>query len=102
MIFDLWIVEGESDWNDYNICLSGLDWPLESSCHFVLLLNIKDELSISILMGSLLRFLSLSLSPYRKKKVKRQSREKGPSWSGKRRFGVLGGAKFQTLVHLSK
>lgn len=88
---DLWIVivEGESDWNDYNVCLSSL-----SS------LYAKDELSISIFRGSSLRDLSLSL--YRKKKVKRQSREKALSWSGKRRFGVLGGAKFQTLVHLSK
>lgn len=92
------IVEGESDRNDHNVCLSSLDWPLESLCRFVLLFNTKDELSRSILMGSLLRDLSL----YRKKKVKRQSREKAPSWSGKRRFGVLGGAKFQTLVHLSK
>lgn len=90
---DLWIVivEGESDWNDYNVCLSSL-----SS------LYAKDELSINIFRGSLLRSLSLSLSLYRNKKVKRQSREKGPSWSGKRRFGVLGGAKFQTLVHFSK
>lgn len=84
------IVEGESDRNDYDVCLSSL-----SS------LYAKDELSINILMGSLLRDLSLSRR-YKKKKVKRQSREKAPSWSGKRRFGVLGGAKFQTLVHLSK
>lgn len=78
-------------------------WPRLASRVFVsfyLLLNAKDRSSINIFRKSLLRTLPLSLS--KKKKVKRQSREKGPSWSGKRRFGVLGGAKFQTLVHLSK
>lgn len=51
MISDLWIVsvEGESDWNDYNVCLSGL-----SS------LYAKDELSISIFRVS----LSRAVSPY--------------------------------------
>lgn len=97
---DLWIVEGESDWNDYDVCLSGL-----SS------LYTKNELSRGIFRGSLLRALPLPLSLssiYKKKKMKKKMKaeqvkeEKAPSWSGKRRFGVQGGAKFQTLVHLSK
>lgn len=96
----LWIVivEGESDWNDYDVCLSGL-----SS------LYAKDELSISIFRGSLLRDFPLSSSLHKKE----ESEEENRSRTSKRRESQIVcrekeglvfwvGQKFQTLVHLSK
>lgn len=63
-------VEGELDWDDYDICLSSL-----SS------LYAKDELSISIFRGSLLRALPPSLSIY----IKKKSEEENESRTSKRR-----------------
>lgn len=73
VVCDLWIVsvEGESDWNDYNVCLSSL-----SS------LYAKDELSIiSIFRGSLLRALPPSLSLHKKE----ENEEENESRTSKRR-----------------
>lgn len=87
----LWIVsvEGESDWNDYNVCLSSL-----SS------LYAKDELSISIFRGSLLRALPLSLSLcLLKKKMKKNMKaeqvkeEKARSFVGKKKVWCSGWGK---------
>lgn len=67
---ELWVVilEGESDWNDYNVCLSGL-----SS------LYAKDELSISIFRGSLSRALPPSLFLYIYKEESEEENESRPS-----------------------
>lgn len=74
MICELWIVivEGELDWNDYDVCLSSL-----SS------LYAKDELSISIIRGSLLRALPLSLPP--SLSLKKENEEENESRTSKRR-----------------
>lgn len=64
-------MEGESDWNDYNVCLPSL-----SS------LYAKDWLSISIFRGSVLRALPPSLSIHEKKE---ESEEENESRTSKRR-----------------